>query len=335
MKRHGSNFLKRVFTIGLIAGMLFSMVPPGTAVAEEVKRPDGYPAKTIEFIVPAGAGAVLDLYTRAFNAELDLGKPLAIRNIAGGSQTIGLMELAGKRADGHSIGICAFAGIVIQPLLVNVTYDMDSFRPVALTSGPNQYTVCARTGSDITDYESLIEAIKTRKVMHWTSHNAGSPAHLAGLYYLKTLDANNCEYVSYNGTAEALTALISGDVDFLITDDSIVATREADGQVAGLLTLSDRRSTFLAHVPAVEEFGVKGMGAFDAFSWVVVPAKTPDNIYAYIKQEIDKAVTSASYQEFLKKNNIVEMRVYSEQEMKDMIASAREAISAVIELLSE
>ena len=331
MKRHGNTISHRFFAVGLIAALLFSVA----ASASEVKRPDGYPAKTIEWIVPAGAGAVLDLYTRGINAELDLGKPLAIRNIAGGSQTIGLMELAGKRPDGLSIGIAAFAGIVIQPLLVDVTYDLDSFRPVALSSGPNQYSVCVRAGSDIDGYEKLLEAIKNRNVVHWTSHNAGSPAHLAGLYYLKTLDAKNCEYVSYNGTAEALTALISGDVDFLVTDDSIVATREKDKQVVALITLSDRRSEVLPHIPAVEEFGVKGMGAFDAFSWVVVPAKTPDNIYNYIKQEVDKAVTSESYQDFLKKNNIVEMKKYSEQEMKDMIAASRKTISAVIELLGE
>ena len=253
--------------------------------------------------------------------------------MAGGSQTIGMMELATRKGDGYSLGIVAFAGGVIQPQLVDVTYDSDSFRPVAITSGPNSYTICVSADSDVTDYASFEEMLSGEDTVYWTSANAGSPPHLAGLYYLQAIGVTNCEYVSYTGSAEATTALLSGDVSFLVIDDSTVATREADGQVTGILTLSDEPSPILPDVPSAAENGVSDMGVFDAFSWVVMPADTPDEIYNWVKQQIDTAVTSDAYQEFLANNNFVEMQTYSEEELNDMISKASAAISEVIGLL--
>ena len=272
-------------------------------------------------------------YTRAFNEALDLGTPLQITNMAGGSQTIGMMELAGRKGNGYSMGIVAFAGGIIQPQLVDVTYNLDSFRPVAMTSGPNCYSICTAAGSDIQDYDTLLDKMKSGEKIYWTAPNAGSPAHLAGLYLLKELGITNCEFVSYNGAAESLTALLSGDVTFLITDDSVVAAREADKQVKGIVTLSDGRSELLPDVIGIDEKGITGMGAFDGISWVVVPADTPDDLYNWIKQQIDKAVTSDEYQNFLTQNHYLEMQTYTEQELKDMIKNAYDTISKVIELL--
>ena len=260
------------------------------------------------------------------------GTTMKITNMAGASQTIGMMELAGRAGDGYSIGIVAFAGGVIQPQLTKLTYTIDSFRPVAISSGPNSYSICVKAGSSA-NYEEFISKINAGEKIYWTAPNSGSPAHLAGLYFLNKLGITNCEFVSYNGAAEALAALLSGDVFFYVTDDSVVATREKENQVKGILTLSDKRSAVLPDLECSAEKGVDGMGVFDAFSWVLVPASTPDNIYNYIKERFDAALTSAKYQEFLNKNNFVEMRVYSEDEMKKMIKNASDAVATVIELL--
>lgn len=341
------ELMKQAVAMGLIIGMVMSVTACGTDSIEistspaeerktesgEVSQPNGYPSKTVELIVPANAGASLDLYARAFNEALDLGTPLQITNMAGGSQTIGMMELANRKGDGYSIGIVAYAGGVIQPQLVDVTYDLNSFRPVSMTSGPNCYSVCTDADSEIQDYDALIKKINSGETVYWTAPNAGSPAHLAGLYMLKELGITNCEFVSYNGAAEALTALLSHDVTFFVTDDSVVASRESDNQVKGIVTLSDGRSELLPEVISIDEKGITGMSAFDGISWVVVPADTPDDIYNWIKQQIDSAVASDKYQSFLTQNNYLEMQIYTEQELKDMIQHSYDTISRVIELL--
>lgn len=307
--------------------------PAESAAVEKASLPEGYPSKNIEIIVPAAAGAALDLYTRAMNEVLDLGTTLQITNMAGGSQTIGMMELANRAADGYSMGIVAFAGGVIQPQLTSVTYDVDSFRPVAITSGPNSYSVCVKSGGEVTDWDSFLEFIKFGETVHWTAPNAGSPAHLAGLYFLKELGIENCEFVSYNGAAEALTAMLSGDVDFYVTDDSVVRTREDEKQVTGIITLSDTRSAVLPDLICAKEKNIDGMSVFDAFSWIVVPKDTPDAVYDYIKERVDAAVTSDEYQKFLKDSNFAEMQLYTEEELSEKIHGAYDAVSEVIGML--
>lgn len=308
-------------------------MPTESAAVEKAGLPEGYPSKNIEIIVPAAAGAALDLYTRAMNEVLDLGTTLQITNMAGGSQTIGMMELANRAADGYSMGIVAFAGGVIQPQLTDVTYDVDSFRPVAITSGPNSYSVCVKNGGEVTDWDSFLAFVNSGKTVHWTAPNAGSPAHLAGLYFLKELGIENCEFVSYNGAAEALTAMLSGDVDFYVTDDSVVRTREDEKQVTGIITLSDTRSAVLPDLICAKEKDINGMSVFDAFSWIVVPKDTPDAVYDYIKERVDAAVTSEEYQKFLKDSNFAEMQLYTEEELSEKIHGAYDAVAEVIGML--
>ena len=301
-------------------------------IDETVQQPEGYPSETIEFIVPAPAGANLDLITRSLNEVLDLGTALQITNMGGGSQTIGMMELAVRDGDGYSMGIVAFAGGVIQPQIVDVTYDFDSFRNVALTNGPDSYSICVSADSDVNSYDAFEEMLSGGNTIYWTSPNAGSPAHLAGLAYLKELGVTSCEYVSYTGTAEAMTALLSGDVSFLVTDDSVIATRQDEGQVTAILTLSDDRNPLL-DVPCAEEIGINGMGAFDGFGWIVVPSNTPDEIFNWIKKQIDAAVASDEYQKFLENNKNVNTQTYTEQEIDEMLSETRAALGDALSLI--
>lgn len=305
-------------------------------VTGQVAQPEGYPSKTIEFIVPAAAGGVIDLYTRALTESLDLGTNFKISNVVGGSQTLGLMELAARPGDGYSIGLSALAGLAIQPQLVDVTYTQDSFRPVSLISGPNMYTICVAADSGVTDFESFKTWINEKETAYWTAPNAGSPGQLAGLYYLAEAGFTNCEFISYNGTAEGTTALLGGDIDFFVVDDGVVALREQEGQFKGIVNLGAERSEVLPEVPsAVEAGGVEGMDAFSTFTVMIMPAETPDEIYNWVKQQVDAAVTSEAYQDYAEKNYLPEMQVFTEQEMKDLIADAITASGEALKLLGQ
>lgn len=330
--------MKKGLTLLMIVALLASSIFANGAQEVSASADDGlngYPNKTVEFIVPAAAGASLDLYTRALNEVLDLGTPMKISNMAGASQTIGMMELAARPADGYSMGIVAFAGGVIQPQLNQLTYDNTSFRPIATLSGPNKYAICAKADSEIKDYDSFVAAISSGSVIHWTAPNSGSPAHLAGLYYLNTIENANCEFVAYNGSANAMSALLAGDIDFYVTDDSEVATRLENAQVSSIVVLSEGRSASIPDTPSIDEMGIPGMGVFDGFSWVQVPKGTPDAIYNYIKERIDAAATSDSYNQFLDSIKSPRQKTYTEAELTNMINGSYQAIGETLTLINK
>lgn len=66
-----------------------SEAPAPEAPASEGAQPEGYPAKTIDWLVPVNAGAAVDLHVRALDNAVSLGGNTSVTNMAGANQTLG------------------------------------------------------------------------------------------------------------------------------------------------------------------------------------------------------------------------------------------------------
>ena len=298
--------------------------------------PEGYPEKNIEFVVPAAAGATLDLLTRGLNdSGLDLGKPLAITNMAGASQTLGLAEVASRKADGYTLTCSGAAGTLVQPLLLDLSYAMEDFRYISMLNAPVPNSVAVAADSRYESWDDIVEALKAGETVHYTCANTGSVGHMAALELMSQINADSAVYVSYNGAAEATAALLSGDVEFFINDVDLVMERVKEGQFRCLLTLDKERSQFAPDVPACSEYGIEGMESFMGMTWIMIDADTPDEIVAYVKQQLDMAVGSDAFAQFLNSLNKEPTPVVSEQELTDMLYQAREAYRRVVEKMNQ
>ena len=91
--------------------------------------------------------------------------------------------------------------------------------------------------------------------------------------------------IPYKGSAPALTALLSGEVqlmfDTMITSTPLIKS----GRVRALAVSLPKRSASLPNVPTVAESGVPGY-RFDAWQAIVVPAGTPKDIVSRIQQDV-------------------------------------------------
>ena len=69
-----------------------------------VKAGGSYPSKTVEVIVPFGAGGGADVATRLICSylEQELGQTFVINNVTGGGGSIGLTQLAKAAPDGYT-----------------------------------------------------------------------------------------------------------------------------------------------------------------------------------------------------------------------------------------
>lgn len=303
---------------------------------DAILPPEGYPEKNIEFVVPAAAGATLDLLTRGLNdSGLDLGKPLAITNMAGASQTLGLAEVASRKADGYTLTCSGAAGTLVQPLLLDLSYSMEDFRYISMLNAPVPNSVAVAADSPYESWDDIAEALKAGETLHYTSANTGSVGHMAALELMRQINADSAVYVSYNGAAEATAALLSGDVEFFINDVDLIMERVKEGQFRCLMTLDKERSQFAPDVPAASEYGIEGMESFMGMTWIMIDAETSDDIVAYVKQQLDMAVGSEAFAGFLKSLNKEPTPVVSEQELTDMLYQAREAYRQVVESMNQ
>jgi len=120
----------------------------------------------------------------------------------------------------------------------------------------------------------------------YASGGIGSSQHLAGASF-KTRTGIDILHVPFKGTAPALTDVMAGRVDMVITTGAIAPI--ASGKLRPLAITAKQRIAALPQVPTFDEAGVPG---FYMESWygLVAPAGTPAPILAKLNQALGKAL---------------------------------------------
>lgn len=305
----------------------------GLQQEEGVSQPEGYPSKNISWIVPAAAGSAVDLPVRALTDMLDLGTNIVVENIEGASQTIGALEASVRAADGYTLLAGANAWAIIQPNMNELDYSPEDFRHIAMMTPAMPSYLISQAGSGIQSFEDLLDRIKSGDRIVCGVANIGSYDHLAVVSMFQQLGCETVDVVAYNGSAQLLTAVLSGEVDVGPFNEADILARINEGDVQALAALSDQRSEALPDVPAVEEYDVKDMATFKGLKWVAVRKDTPDEIVEWLKQELNKTIQSEEFQSYLEQAGFGPVRVYTEEEVTEIVMSANEIYRGILEEL--
>ena len=307
-----------------------SAAPASEAPAPEDAQPEGYPAKTIDWLVPVNAGAAVDLHVRALDNAVSLGGNTSVTNMAGANQTLGITEAYHRPADGYTIVSSAFAGLVIQPNTIETEYSQADFRHIAALNEPAVNCIVAAPGSDVDTWDALKAKLDSGETVYFTAANAGAVGHLAFLSIMDQLGINNAEFVSYNGTAETATAVMGGHVDVAVLDIGVATNYIKDGTLTNVLTLSDERSPLLPDSVCAGEEGITGMDNFAGFLWIAVAKDTPEEIVSWLKTQINETLAGEEYQTFLATQNETMDHIYTEEELTARLKEASDMYANII-----
>ncbi|MBC8057044.1 MAG: tripartite tricarboxylate transporter substrate binding protein, partial [Rhizobiales bacterium] len=106
--------------------------------------------------------------------------------------------------------------------------------------------------------------------------------------------------IPFKGSAEAVTEVMAGRVDYYFSPIAPVIGQIRNGQLVPLAVGSPKRSAALPDVPTTAEAGVPG-SEFNFWIGMMVPAKTPREIVNRLNDEVVKALASPEVKErFLK-----------------------------------
>jgi tripartite-type tricarboxylate transporter receptor subunit TctC len=137
--------------------------------------------------------------------------------------------------------------------------------------------------------KSLLEFIALAKsrpgVFNFASPGIGSYDHLAMLMF-QSRTGIDATHVPYKGTADAVTALLSGgEVSVMFGSIGTITPHVKSGRLKALAITSPSRVAALPEVPTMAEAGLQD---FEIFSWngVFAPAGTPKDIVAKISREV-------------------------------------------------
>jgi len=225
-----------------------------------VNAQNTYPSKPIKVIVPFAAGSTTDIIARAIADKMSqsMGQSLVIDNRGGASGTIGQQAVATSAADGYTIMIHSSSHTVSPSTFAKLPFDtLNDFAGVTpISSTPN--VLVMSPSKNIKTLQELLAAARAKPgSMNFASAGQGSATHLnAEKFKLAAkIEATN---IPFKGSAEAVTEVISGRVDYYFSPIAPVIGQIRNGQLLALAVGSSKRASALPQVPTTAEAGVPG-----------------------------------------------------------------------------
>ncbi|MBE9640157.1 Bug family tripartite tricarboxylate transporter substrate binding protein [Salipiger mangrovisoli] len=277
--------------IGAVAAITSALVPLA-ALAE-------YPERDVRMVVPWGAGGGTDGIVRKVTtlAEESFGGTIYVENIEGGNSATGVGQVMSAKGDGYTLGALTYDSIVTVPWQGMLpSYKMDKLDLIArITSEADAIIVDANS-----DYQSLDDLLAAAKEnpgkVRIGVQNLGGRVHLT-LLQLQKLTDTEFKIVSYpGGAAPQKEALLSDEVDVVMTSLGDFANLIEDGTARGLVEFSDAKNPTY-DVPTAQEAGVELLNG--SFIVIAAPAGTPEDVVAKVEAAYEQAYNSAEFQDWL------------------------------------
>lgn len=255
----------------------------------------GYPTEPVHVIVPFDAGGGADIGVRMISqyAEEGLGQTMVIDNVSGGSGTIGITQLANAEPDGYTIGYFASTNSNDSSLFDGITYDVDSFEPICQFAA-DPHIIVASKKSGITNMDQLVAAAKEKDGAlsfglggAWTSHD------FLRLTLQEELGISFNRMV-YQGGAEAINAVASGDCDVAVPFVSEALAMIESGNVVPIAITSAERYEGASDIPTLQESGYDI--EFTMWRGLVAPAGTPQDVIDKLVASYEAAFENEEYQ---------------------------------------
>jgi tripartite-type tricarboxylate transporter receptor subunit TctC len=280
----------------LLIVFVLALAAPAGAAAQD------FPSKPVRFVVPYAAGGSGDVLARLLGNRLSAlwGQQVVVDNKPGAGGLIGTEFAARSEPDGYTIYLATDGPLTIAATLYkSVPYDWKGdFAPISMVAVGYQIML----GSPRLPAHSLKEFIALAQQepgkLNYASIGIGSAPHLGAEMFMSAAKVSLI-HVPYRGSsAQAISALIAGDVAMFVVGTSSAVSHVNAGTVTGLAVTSPTRIDSLPDVPT---FAEEGMPEVDNSIWfaVLAPARTPAGLVQKLHDDIAKVVADLNYRNTL------------------------------------
>jgi len=257
-----------------------------------------FPSKPITFIVPFAAGSATDQLGRALGQGVSeqSGQSVVIENKPGASAMIGAQAAARAAADGYTVLITTnTTQAANEHLYKTLPYDpVKDFAPVTLLGKGGQIMVVNPSSSAKTVADFLSLAKQSPGKLSFGSGSSSS--RIAGELLQQMADVKLL-HVPYKSNPLAVTDLLGGQIDMMITDTATGLPQVKAGKLRALGFTGKDRSPLAPDLPTIAEGGVPG---YEMGYWfgAYVPAGTPDPVISELQDLLVKATQGAAAKHF-------------------------------------
>lgn len=251
-----------------------------------------YPAKPIRIIVPFPAAGTADIMARVVGQKMTeaWSQQVVIDNRSGAGGNIAAEVAAKSAPDGYTLFLCVVGTHAIhQTLYSKLPFDpIKDFAPVAYIAGvPN--VVVVHSSIPVKSVKELIAFIKLRPgKINFGSSGIGTSVHMSG-EMLKVMAGLDMTHIAYKGNPQAVTDLLAGQIELMITNMPSVIPYIQNGRLRALAVTGAARSPALPQLPTMKEAGLPN---YESSAWfgLAGPAAVPHDIVSKLNAEVVRIV---------------------------------------------
>lgn len=279
-KLNGTGSMRRVVA-GLFAAASVLAAPLTFAA---------YPEKPIRLVVGFSAGGTTDVVARVIGKEIGeaMGQPVVVENRPGGGSNIAAEMVARAAPDGYTLLMVAVTSAINHTLYKNLSFDLvKDFDPVALAVRvPNVLVVNPEVKAN--SVAELVDLLKKNPgKINFASSGSGTSIHMAGELF-KLRAGVDVAHIPYKGSANAVTDLIGGQVQYMFDNMPSAWPHVESGKLRALAVTTAERSKTAPNLPTMKE---SGFPDFDVSSWFGVIG--PKGMPADVTEKLNKSIRAA------------------------------------------
>jgi tripartite-type tricarboxylate transporter receptor subunit TctC len=299
MKRNKQRVVVIKFAWLFVMLSLFSfLVMPQIATAKE------WPTKTITIICGTTPGGVSDVTTRAISAEMSkiLGVSIVVVNMPGGGGGVAAENVFRAPNDGytwHTQG-SGFRTFAVMGLHASPPKDWYCI-PTTTYVG----AVAVKEGSPYKTFPDLVEA--TKKDPGKIAYSASLPgtAWKISMEIIRLATGLSGRYVPYPGTSVGQVAVLTGDVQFVMSGVGEQAELLRGKKLRALATFNDKAYQLKGYgvIPAITDYlpELKPHLPYRGWSSISLRGDIPKPILKKIDEAFLKAIQTKSVKEYCEK----------------------------------
>jgi len=251
-----------------------------------------FPDKPITFVVPFAAGTATDQIARALanGITAETRQAVVIDNRAGASGFIASQQVAKAAADGYTVLITTnTTHAANEHLFKKLPYDpVKDFAPVAALGKGGQIMVVNQQSPAKSVGEFI--AMAKKEPGKYSFGSGSSSSRMAGELLQQMADIKLL-HVPYKSNTLAVTDLLGGQINMMITDTATGLPQVRAGKLRALGMSGAKRTPLAPDVPTIAEAGVPGyeMGYWFA---AYAPASTPPAVVRKLNELLVAAARS-------------------------------------------
>ena len=259
-----------------------------------------YPEKPVRLVVSWAPGGAVDVIARKVAQKLSeqTKGTFLVENKPGATGTIGTQQVIRSAPDGYTLLAIDNTFALLPFVFKKLPWEQEMpLIPIAVAA-LQPVVILVKSDAPYKDLAGLIAHAKANPdTVTYGTGGSGSAPHFSAEAFQQAAGVK-LMHVPYKGAGDAMTGLISGQIDMVLLSTPSVVSQLKANRVRALATSGSKRLASFPNIPTFTEAGLPGFGITN---WVGIaaPLGTPKEIVSRLNTEIRKALESPDMKEFL------------------------------------